>query len=605
VRGTDSLGLFAEIPYNWVYDSKKPVLVFSKTPAAFSNDHAPKVTVISVEENLESIEFKIDGVSQQKALFDNYQIMNPAEGRHTIQVVATDKAGNIGDPISYSFWSDYTAPVVNPIVLPAYLKNANQSVPVSATDNNTDPANLLGYFYQLDASGTNAQFSPPLQLVNLGNGYHQVLIYAVDKAGNQSVAVPSSQFYIDLYPPVISIVKKPADNVATGTTSVINFTVSDAGSGVKMDSLMCTLTKGSVVTSYPCVAGADVVVENNEVNDFTFTIAVSDNLQQTATSTLRWSAANMYMAHLTNFNVSMQVNNKVDILFLVGNDQSMPAVLSNISNAFSTFMSKIQGLDWRIAITTTDVGGNNAGSQGNILRLDNSGIYFIQNSTPDAQGIFQRNLAVTVNQSASALKDQGLSAIQAFLTKATGATATNEKNFLRPDAVLTTIIVDHSDETNSRGTLYGTSDLFLNALYSKLGSNKPYINHSSIVLPDDNECLKQAGSIVVGRTYYDVSNATGGVNASVCTTNYGDQLNNFGNSILTKVSQIQLDCAPVDQMGDGKVDVSITYKETPASQPLAISDLSYQVSNNVVRFITPPNNTGDYSVTYTCLSRPL
>jgi hypothetical protein len=273
-------------------------------------------------------------------------------------------------------------------------------------------------------------------------------------------------------------------------------------------------------------------------------------------------------------------------------------------------MSKIQGLDWRIAITTTDTGGNNAGSQGNILSFGTSGLYFLQPSTPNAQKLFQDNLVVTVNQSQKALKDQGLTAIQYFLTKATGAAATNEKSFLRSDAVLATIVVDHSDETNSRDTLYGTADLFLNGdsagtvlgLFDKLGANKPYINHSSIVLPNDPACLAQAGSIAVGRTYYDVSTLTGGEHLSVCTTNYGDQLNSFGNSILTKVSQIKLDCAPVDQNADNSPDVSITYTANATSLPVVVAASTYHVDNDVIRFYNPPNSTGDYMVTYTCLS---
>jgi hypothetical protein len=609
VRGIDSLMMVGEKSHTWKYDNKKPVLTFvpAKTPAAFSKNVTEEVAVTATEDNLESIEFVIDGASKQKALLTNYLMSNLTEIKHTIQVVAVDKAGNISDPINHSFWSDFTKPVVTLPALAGYSNSKNQTINVSATDNNTDALNVLKYYNDLDSSNLYAQFTPPLLLTNLPNGPHQVSVYAVDMAGNKSDVIPSTSIYIDLLAPTISIIKKPADNMATGTHSIINFTVTDVGSGIQADSLICYLTKGSVKAVHPCAAGADIDILNDEAANYQFDISVKDKLGQEATAKINWLAAQMYITKNTPFNVSQIVNSDVDILFLVGNDQAMGPVLTKIGNAFNGFMQKIQGLNWRLAITTADFSGENEGSSGNILMFGNSQ-YYLTPSTANAETLFKNRLNVGTNQSAQANKDKALTAMNEFFNKALSTTATKEKAFLRPDAVLVTIIVDHRDEITNGNTLFTTSDIFLNGndsavtpvagLYDRLGANKAYLNHSSVVL--DQNCANQSPSSYIGTTYMNLARDTGGINADICSDNYATQMNNFGNAILTKVSQIQLDCTPVDEAGDGQIDIDITLTVNGSTTPVLRSD--YTVTNNVVRFVNAPSTVGDYNVTYRCLS---
>lgn len=622
VRGYDSLGMMAEKEHQWVFDTVKPSLSFIKKPAAFSNKAAEEVQVqvSATEANLESIEFFVDGTSVQKLLLNNYVMSNLSEIKHSVRAVAVDKAGNSSDPVdpnaNYSFWSDFTPPVVSIAALPDYSSNVNQTFNVSVTDNNTDPGNAFSYYYQLDSAGAFAPFTLPLQVANLTNGDHLVLVYAYDKAGNKSVTVPSESIYIDLLPPVISIIKKPSENMATGSNSIINFTLSDAGSGIKADSLVCSLT---IITAngagpkntYACAAGQDVAVPNNATAKYEFEISVKDNLLQSASAKIVWDAADQFIAHTTKFDVSQQVNSNVDILFMVGNDQSMTTTLPKLKSAFAGFLSKVQGLNYRLAITTTDFSGDNDGSSGNIYRFDNNAYFLTPNSgTPEQIDTwFRAKLDVGTSQNESANKDKALTAFNQFLDKVltTDSKGVEERAFYRPDAVLVTIIVDHRDEITEGNTVYTSSNVFLNGsssvqgLYNRLGETKSYLNHSSVVLNEDSAC-RDAENGYYGIVYQDLARDTGGISASICSPNYTNLMNNFGNAILTKVTQIQLDCAPVDEAGDGQLDISISYKSSDSATPVAVARGDYSVTDKVVRFINPPSTVGEYTVNYSCLS---
>lgn len=89
----------------------------------------------------------------------------------------------------------------------------------------------------------------------------------------------------------------------------------------------------------------------------------------------------------------------VDILFVNDNSGSMSFEQSQIANRFSTFLATLdsQAIDYRIAITTTDISGTNnqprainqngALQDGNLIKFGN-GSYFLDNSTANKQALF-------------------------------------------------------------------------------------------------------------------------------------------------------------------------------------------------------------------------
>src|SRR4051812_4792872 len=63
----------------------------------------------------------------------------------------------------------------------------------------------------------------------------------------------------------------------------------------------------------------------------------------------------------TNYDYTETVSKpKVDILFVDDNSKSMAPEQQKMSERFSTFIQSLAGVDWQIAITTTDIALNGA-----------------------------------------------------------------------------------------------------------------------------------------------------------------------------------------------------------------------------------------------------
>ncbi len=295
-----------------------------------------------------------------------------------------------------------------------------------------------------------------------------------------------------------------------------------------------------------------------------------------------------------SFAISSQDTNKMDILFVIDNSVSMKEEQLKISQMFSQFISSVSTLDWRIAITTTDNSGSYQGAHGSLLLFKPKdatvsyapNTFFIDKNTLNGNTLF----VDTINTgTAGSSKEPGLTSVMNFIDRALMA-GTNENSFFRPDAVFSTIIVTDSDQFQN-STDFNTADQFLSQLRRKL-PNKGYINHSSIVMPGDSVC--RADGETYGYSYFDLSELTGGVAASICSTDYAEQFRLMAQVLVTKVSEKTLECVPVDANQDGALDISIT-----GSAGNVVSD--YSVINGVtVKFNSPLQIVDTYTITYKC-----
>src|SRR5271157_4185900 len=160
-----------------------------------------------------------------------------ADGTHTVNLQATDKAGNVSPLAGVSFILDTTAPVIT-VTQPtgAPLTNQNLTISGHVTDNLSGVQSLKaeldgGAFFDVpvDRSG-NFSLPTTLPLDGSADGSHTYQFQATDKAGNVSPLVPAS-FTLDATPPVISLAN-PGVNVTTNANITLNGTVTDNLSGV-------------------------------------------------------------------------------------------------------------------------------------------------------------------------------------------------------------------------------------------------------------------------------------------------------------------------------------------------------------------------------------
>ncbi len=297
----------------------------------------------------------------------------------------------------------------------------------------------------------------------------------------------------------------------------------------------------------------------------------------------------------TQFSVTSTDFKRMDILFVIDNSTSMKAEQLKISNAFVDFISRLSGLDYRIAITTTDNSGNYQGSKGTLLMFKpvssavsyTNNTYFVDKNTLNGNTLF----IDTINTgTAGSGQESGLNSIINFVNKSK-TLGTIENSFLRPDAAFSTIIVTDSDQLTNSST-FSSAEVFLNQLHNQL-PGKSYINHSSIVMPGDNNCRSQGETY--GTTYFNLSELTGGVSASICSADYADQFNLIAEVLLTKVSEKTLECAPIDADFNGQLDIEI---RNSAGTLLT----GYTIINGMtLKFDVPLQIVDTYTAKYKCI----
>ncbi len=309
-----------------------------------------------------------------------------------------------------------------------------------------------------------------------------------------------------------------------------------------------------------------------------------------------------------DFSKTVNVNassNKVDVLVVVDNSGSMSAEQKNMGARFDSFISRLNGLDWQVGITTTDVQTDNTNSEvkdGRLIKFDAFNRHVIR-STDDiaaAKASFAATVQRPVGEGSG--NEQGVKATYRAIERAQLANGTNT-GFIRDGAALSVILVSDADETVNGNQTAGqeatfteqnrTENLiaFINAQYP----HKTFKFNSIIVRDNDLACLELAGSgnEGYGRNYQKLTNATSGILGSVCETDYAGQLSIIGDNTSETVRSVTLDCNPVDSDNKNGVDLIV---KNAANQVLT----NYTLAGRMITF-SQPLAIGSYSITYRCL----
>lgn len=285
----------------------------------------------------------------------------------------------------------------------------------------------------------------------------------------------------------------------------------------------------------------------------------------------------------------------IDVLVVVDNSGSMAPEQKNMGDRFGNFISKIDSLDWRVAVITTDMQGGKVDLQdkfdGQLLPIkDLNGRYFLDSATDKA--VAQARFSATVQRSESGSGyEQGVAATYRSIERSM-LTGDPNNSFYRSDAALAIVLVSDADETgkdNKSSNLTSKSvPANLVSLVSNKWPGKPFIFNSIVVKTGDTACLGVSGNENYGVNYEKAATLTGGVIGSVCAPDYATQLDDIGEGLGKVVRSVSLDCAPVDSNGDGKVDLT-----------MSIQGVAFTVSGSLVTFTNalPP---GKIDFAYTC-----
>lgn len=289
---------------------------------------------------------------------------------------------------------------------------------------------------------------------------------------------------------------------------------------------------------------------------------------------------------------------RMDILFVNDNSGSMYVEQQNMADRFPNLLNEIAGLDYQIAMVTTDISfspdnrtprpsnGNGDFQDGKFLKFPNGGM-LIDPTMPNVVEMFRTTVkrpetlsCDTVTGAACPSGDErGIFALNMALDRA-------DANFFRKDSHLAVVILSDEDERSNGGNIPGypleTYDLpltFAQKVNTQLGSAKTVSVHAVIIKPGDTDCFNkqngQGGGVkgYYGHQYARLVNANqdpelksahpfflNGQLGSICSRDYGAQMGNIGSLAAVNANIKVLPCVP----DHDKIDVR--FSPAPAYQ---------------------------------------
>ncbi len=215
VRASDLAGnLGPAASYDWTIDLTPPQTQLDTPLPAALNNSASLSFPFSSSESVCTFECQLDSAGFAPCT-SPFPAANLTDGSHTLEVRATDRAGNVDPtPATFSWTTDRTPPTTTISSAPSGAVNL-PSASVAFTCSETS----CTFECAID-SGPSSPCTSPLALSSLTEGLHQVMIVATDAAGNVEATAALAQWTVDLTAPTSHFTSQPA---ALGNSSSVSF----------------------------------------------------------------------------------------------------------------------------------------------------------------------------------------------------------------------------------------------------------------------------------------------------------------------------------------------------------------------------------------------
>lgn len=278
---------------------------------------------------------------------------------------------------------------------------------------------------------------------------------------------------------------------------------------------------------------------------------------------------------------------KVDILFVVDNSPSMATEQRLLGSRFRSFISAMNGVDWQMGFTTTDVSGGRYGLKGSLLDLSgHAGQRVLTPSTPLPEQVFQATVrraesSCTFNCPTS--DEQGLKASIMAMQKST----TENRVLFRPGVDLVLIYISDEDELSSGPSRATKPREVVNAFTRLWGQTKALAAYGLIIEPNDQDCLDQkrdeGSTAYYGKHVFDLAKLTGGMTGSLCQSDYSSTLEEISQQVRQLVDSFELRDTP-------KAIESVTL--------IPAQNIGWRLDGKRLKFERPPANGTQIRVRY-------
>lgn len=265
----------------------------------------------------------------------------------------------------------------------------------------------------------------------------------------------------------------------------------------------------------------------------------------------------------------------LDIIMVVDNSGSMSGEQAKLGERIDTFLATLEGVSWRIGITTTDVSGGIYGLQGSLLEFGNTGMIFIDQNTPDYLELFQstivRNESMGCQVDCPSGDEQALGATIMAIEKRNSDNA----GFFRQGADLGLLVLTDEDE-KSTGPISATQPMeVVQAMYQAFSDEKRLLTYGIIIVPNDTQCLAaQSPDGNYGDFVANLAAMTQGLVGSICEADYAPTLGRIAEHAKELLQYVELRELP------DPAKVTITFTPSHSS--------GFVVDGRRIRITSPP-----------------
>lgn len=377
--------------------------------------------------------------------------------------------------------------------------------------------------------------------------------------------------------PTILLKRYPAPSINEGTAPEIEYEITDL---VGVAAATCGLNG----VDKACPGGGPHVITMTQLPEgsYNFVIKAIDLLGNESQASVPWEVVSTARKLVQNFEVKNQ--NKVDILMIIDNSGSMQYEQRNMAARTSNLLSVIRGLDWQLAVTTTDP-RNIALGDGRLVPIKNmpDGSYVLTSAMNEATA--QSNLASTLQRSETGSgAEQGIYVTYRALERSVAGEIPN-KTLIRAEAQFAAVVISDEDES-ANGPKNDPHNL-IKYIGDTFGGQKNFSFHSIITKPGDTACKSTYG-YSYGERYKTMSDLTGGIVGSVCEQDYATQIAGIANGIRNLLKTMTLTCEPLP----GR-PVTITKDGQPFVSSFIVEGLNLRFASEL--------SAGQYIVNYECL----
>jgi hypothetical protein len=300
----------------------------------------------------------------------------------------------------------------------------------------------------------------------------------------------------------------------------------------------------------------------------------------------------------------------VDILVIDDNSLSMQSLQQKLATKFSSMVSALNGIDYHLGVTTTDLDSVSFNQDGRLLTWAGTSSITLSPHQANADSIFSNTIPrpeTLTCSSSSGNCPSGNEQPTLAVIRAIQQASTANAGFFRPTGYLAVLVLSNEDELSdgltpvpslSTGQMLTPTlpESLLSTFAVAFGSAKKLLVNGIIIRPGDSSCLvaqQSTGGLegaYFGTHIATLAALTGGSTFSICDSDFTESLTAISQKVRNLVNSFGLANTPVP----GSIQVTMT--PAPAQLP------SFSISGKSVVFSTPPPAGTEIQISYAAQS---